>query len=107
MAGSTPGWDRGGISSGERQRPPATPFPELPPPIPDPPANDAKLLCEGLGVLRSPGSAECAGLPQRASKEMVRMGLGDLAKWCGNAGSLGRELRPSGPKVLICGEDPR
>lgn len=74
----------------------------------DAPAKDAKLLCDGLGVRMSPGSVtEWAGLPQRASREMVRMGLGDLARWWGKAGSLGSELRPSGPKVRICGEEPR
>lgn len=70
------------------------------------PASEARLLCEGLGVRKSLTSVE-AGLPQRASSEMVRMGLGERARWWGKPESLGSELRPSGPNVRICGEEPR
>lgn len=109
------------MSSGDRQRPvftfmlmPLLTTDPTPPaiaifgadPTPTPPDKEARLLWEGLGVRMTLTSAE-AGLLQRASSEMVRMGLGDRARWWGNAESLGSELRPSGPNVLIWGEEPR
>lgn len=73
--------ERGGMRSGERQRPNLG---ELQWPVPLAVAfelTEAKLQ-DGLGARKSPGSIVVMAGEQRASKEIARNGLGDL-EYCG------------------------
>lgn len=90
--GNIPAGVLGGMSNGDKQRPIfGDKHMLLPHTLPL--ANDAKLLCDGLVVLRSESDA---GDEHRASRLTARSGLGERGH-CKPECSLGIVVRPSGP----------
>ena len=87
--------DRGGIKSGDKQRPILGERHIA--------LADWTLLVANEAKLDELGSTGSAGDEHLASKLMARIGLDDREKWT----SLGTAVRPSGPKALICGDEPR